>query len=199
MEAIYILSDPDSVVVNKYKVGITSRNKLKLLRDYRRSRPEVILYLFEMCENSKQIESEVLSHFEKFRILHQSGKMSEWIQIELNNLMEFVEEKIKINKSINFKIKEEPDVYRVSEFIKNQCYLTVGVSESCRVLYNDYLQFPNGQKLRFLNFCKILTKELSEYYKCPKNDLKYKSNKVIYYKGIQLRTNAKQGWQCIIL
>lgn len=196
MEAIYILSDPDSVAVNKYKIGITTRNKSKLLRDYRRSRPEVILYLFEMCENSKQIESEVLSHFEKLRISHQSGKMSEWIQIDLQTLKNYIEEKIKNIKTIEFKFKEEPEVYTVSNFIINQCTLVTGVSESCRELYNEYLKYPNLQKLKFLNFCKILTKILADRSGLPKKDIKYKSNKVIYYKGIQIRRD--QSW-CIIL
>ena len=213
MEAIYVLSDPDSTIVSKYKVGITTRNKNKLIQDYRRSRPEVVLYLFEKCENSRKIESIVLSKFEEHRILHQSGKPSEWVKVELNVLLKFIRAQLKgpfsakggertneerINTQLVLRDKQTPEVYSIPDFIRDGCALTRGTSESCRVLYDEYLKIPQGEKLKFLNFCKQLTKYLAEYYKIPKKDLKYKSNKIIYYRGIQLARN-QVGWGCNIM
>ena len=211
MEALYILSDPDSIKAGKYKVGITKRNKNNLLRDYRRSRPEVNLFFFEKCENSKIVESMILEQFSSHRVLHESGRPSEWIHVSLPELLQCAEEKMgnqRILESsiIDTKIKLptgplEPQV-TIDDFLNACCVMKWENSESCTILYNHYLKMPGVNKLNFLNFCKQLTKKLLEYHKCPKTRLKYKQNKMTYYRGIQLKINIimNNGWSsCIIL
>src|SRR5665647_122311 len=98
--SIYVLSDPDSSKVNKYKIGITTRNRVKLLRDYRRSRPEVELYLFEKCDNSRLIEESILKQFEKNRISHESGNPSEWLIVDLQVLLKAVRFELENNTTV---------------------------------------------------------------------------------------------------
>lgn len=185
MEAIYVLSDPDSIVRNKYKIGITRRTKELLLRDYRRSRPEVQLYLFEECFNSKEIETLVLNKLEKYRIKHESGNLSEWVQIELPTIISIIRTLLKDNK-VNHKLVEAEPEYSIANFIRDRCNLTRGTSTSCQGLYIEYTS--HGGTLTKMNFCKSVLKEIVTYYKTSKENIKFKKDKLTYYKDIQLKT-----------
>lgn len=196
MQAIYVLSDPDSVKQGKYKIGITKRKKELLLNDYRRSRPEVILYLFENCENSKELETFILKKFEKYRIKHQSGKLSEWVKVDVYKITKEIHLKL-TEQSIKQIITNEVIVtISISDYIKNKCNLSWGYSESCKSLYDEYIQ--EGGTMNKMNFCKVLLYELSAYYKCNKDAIRYKVNKLTYYKGIQLKTN-QASYTCFII
>lgn len=198
MESIYVLSDPDSVVSSKYKVGITTRNSKYLLRDYRRSRPEVKLYLFETCCNSREIETKILEEFNQYRVPHASGKLSEWIQIDLKVLINYIEPLLYKDKNVVsanvVSIKESVKIVNTSlvDFIKNDCTLSWYSGESCKSLYDTYLSTmpENTQKLKFLNFCKQLLTNISLYHKVDKNQIKYVENGTTYYRGIYLKKNG---------
>jgi hypothetical protein len=194
MEAIYVLSDPDTAKLNKYKIGITTRNKEKLLRDYRRSRPEVELYLFEQCSNSKLIEEAILTEFYLNRINHESGKPSEWLIVDLNLLLKSVKFHVNRNKpglqSNQLITTNDTVLYKVDEFVHEKCQLYITCSESCQNLYQNYAGSNNKNKLTYLSFCRALTQFLSTHYNKDKKDLKYKYNKLIYYRGISLNTGV---------
>jgi len=197
MEAIYVLSDPDHGFNSKYKVGITTRKKTKLLRDYRRSMPEVIMYLFEQCNNNREFEKEILTHFENCRIKHESGNLSEWVQIDLQVLLKYIRQKLPSYQNFVEDDESKLPLYEIKSFIKDKCYLIVGASDACKNLYDEYLQSaPEKSKMKYMVFCRMLTKELELYYKIPKKDLKYKHGSLIYYKGIMLIKNYKY---CVIL
>lgn len=203
MEHIYVLSDPDSELAQKYKIGITKRNKQYLLRDYRRSRPEVRLHYFRVVENSKHIEDLILSKYESVRVKHESGKLSEWINVDLEDLLKSINSIIVKEESSITSDESTDETLSIDSFITEGCTLfpeninlkgminEVLPSESCKDLYNEYLYTNKDnhvgmKKMRYLNFCKELSKYLANYYKIPKKDLKYRKNKLVYYRYIQI-------------
>lgn len=187
MKYIYVLSDPDSINFGKYKLGITSRSEEYLLRDYRRSRPEVKLFLFESTPNNSIIESMILKKFEKYRIPHESGTLSEWIKIDVNILIKEV--KLHIQSHNEYK-----EYYTIKDFIKKDCVLGSYLSISCKDLYNYYLNNPvNKRKYGKYTFSKQIIRELNQYYKGTQ--IKYKSKGITYYKGINIKTD----WSCVII
>jgi len=184
-ESIYVLSDPDASKLNKYKVGITTRNKSKLLRDYRRSRPEVELYLFEKCEKSKLIEESILKQFKDNRISHESGNPSEWLIVDLQILLKAV--KSELSRSYTKLEIVKMDTYKIEDFIRDNCTLKFTTSESCQNLYQIYITVHlELNKLNYLNFCRSVTQFLVKHYGKESKDLKYKYNKLIYYRGISI-------------
>ena len=193
MEAIYVLSDPDSIRQNKYKVGITKRQKEYLLRDYRRSRPEVVLYLFENCENSKKIESFILQKFEKQRIPHESGTLSEWMILDVKILISEIKKILKSENRDRSQV-ETVEEFTVNNFISTNCNYSWYSSESCADLYNEYCN--SGGQLNKMNFCRSLLAEITDYYKCDKSKVRIKKGKLTHYKGIQLKKNVSG---CIII
>jgi hypothetical protein len=212
MEAIYVLSDPDSVKQGKYKIGITTRKKELLLRDYTRSRPEVELYLFENCKNSRELEKIILDKFKNYRIKHKtSERFSEWVKLDLNIIIKEIIYQLKDNKFFNNSlICENDDILKDKKdqvvfdkipnleliFMNNSCNLYWNYSESCKDLYDEY--FKQGGKFTKINFCKYILNQLTIYYKCEKDSIRYKINKLTYYKGIQLKKNQK-NYTCIII
>lgn len=209
MEAIYVLSDPDAVKAGKYKVGITTRNQKYLLRDYRRSRPEVELHFFAICENSRTIEAQILEHFQEHRVPHETGKPSEWLHIDLKILLSYIHEKVPVitqdkGKEKIIQVSQAPLGYPVSEFINNECALSWNYYESCQTLYNEYLlKVPKGaQKLKFLNFCNNMLKVVSTHHQVHTDQIKNKQQKHMYYRGIVLKKNEslmKSSPWCVIL
>jgi len=214
MEAIYVLSDPDSVKQGKYKIGITTREKELLLRDYTRSRPEVELYLFENLPaeqgSARKLETIVLSKFQKYRIKHKtSERFSEWVQLDVNIItteilyqLELIKRKHFINNSLNIEdfimVPDKELQYKLKEvnFVDTYCNLYWNYSESCKDLYDEYNN--QGGKMIKISFCKYILNEISKYYKCDKDSIRYKIGQLTYYKGIQLKKNVK-NYTCIIL
>jgi hypothetical protein len=197
-EFIYILSDPDSVLRNKFKVGITKRNKDLLLRDYRRSRPEVELYLFEACTNAKEIESNILNKFEKFRIKHESGKLSEWINYDLEKIIKYAREVLEGYQPIVIQ-----NDYTIQQFLLNRCkycnyyLLPEDYHESCKDLYDDYVS--QGGSLSKSAFCRQLMQELVNYYRRDSNKLKLKVKGLVHYRGVRLLSNVPVNGGCVII
>ena len=205
MEYVYILSDPDSIKNSKYKIGITKRNQEYLLRDYRRSRPEVKLFLFEPCTNNKLIETEILEKFQDKRINHESGKPSEWLKIDVKLLIKEVK-KLLINNNQNNQNNNNQNnnnnnnnnVYSIGNFIRDCCTLNKDNSESCQDLYNKYIQ-TNALNIHMSKniFYKSIVEYIAEYYRITKKDVKIKKNGITYYKGIKI--NNVYNYSCIIL
>jgi len=188
MNNIYVLSDPDSSRSDKYKIGITSRTKSKLKNDYRRSRPEVKIYLFESCKNNKLIESNILNKFNDKRIKHESNQLSEWLNIDLNTLLTEVRKELQLQSSQIIPVKKEVSShYKVEDFIQEYCVLNVNHSTSCRVLYDKYILVNNQNKLNYLNFCRSLSNKLMEHHGFNKQQNKYKLNGLIFYRGISIK------------
>ena len=203
MTAVYVLSDPDSVKAGKYKLGITSRTKEYLLRDYRRSRPEVILFFFENCVNARLIEDTLLNRFKEYRIPHESGKLSEWIIINVKSLINSINDEIKklektegkeitLNKEGGLKTEK----YKPSDFIKEYCVFSRYSSCSCNDLYLKYQNIKTDKdKYNKGNFCKQVLYEIKQNYNWEIKDIKFKNANYIYYNGIKLRSDGS----CIIL
>lgn len=210
-ESIYVLSDPDAIKQGKYKIGITKRTQYYLLRDYRRSRPEVKLFYFENClpGTSKLIETEVLTHFNDKRILHESETPSEWIIANVDDIIQKINSVMNLVSKVNLlcdvelndlksknvnssKEKDNDGVNTVIDFINKYCDYQIDGFESCKDLYSRY-ESINPEHLSKVKFCSILLQQLSEHYKKEKDELKFKKNNLIHYKGIQFKATASNS------
>jgi len=204
-EYIYVLSDPDSIKNKKYKIGITKRKKQHLLRDYRRGRPEVKLFLFQECNNSKVIETLILEKFDNLRINHESGAKSEWLRIDLNVLLDEIRKLTEVKEVTEMKEVKinnlSTDEYTVKKFIAECCTLSLYDSESCQDLYNAYIRA--GINLKHCNkilFYVCIIDEITKYHGISKDLIRYKKNKLTYYKGIKIGITSYSSYSyCTIL
>lgn len=89
---IYILSYPEKMKNDEYKVGYWNNTKKALESRYKTYlvRPE-ILY-FKKVANYKFIENKILSKFDSKRLLFKNGKKSEWINVKFEKLKYYTKE-----------------------------------------------------------------------------------------------------------
>jgi hypothetical protein len=182
---IYIVSDSDSESYSKYKIGITKRDEKSLLRDYKRSRPEIKCHLFLTdVKMYKLVEKHILEYFNEFRIPTEVGGLSEWICVDLDRLIEVVHEEIEdIDEDIcDFVMVDglpEPGEIEESviKFAKSACKISKKyiVPIGTDTLYESYrtLSTPLGAiTSNKLVFCKYLINYISTELKIPKHDIK---------------------------
>jgi hypothetical protein len=90
--SLYILSDPIHEKVGQFKVGVHSGNTSKLLKRYRTAIPEVNIKLFVSMApgKAKEIEDKIKIKFSPNRVVGSGGNKSEYYQISLKILYEFI-------------------------------------------------------------------------------------------------------------
>lgn len=198
---IYIVSDPDSAIRDKYKVGITTREKSKLINDYRRSRPEIQCFFFKKISNPKLVETKVLEYFDDKRILHESGKKSEWIRCDIETIVKIIDRHINLrtpehtgNQKIN-NIKQMVILF----FINN--YNITGNSKdriAATEIYSKYDKLSSTIKINYQVFCKYILGYISQMTNRSKKNCKIKIKGKIYYTQISEKLVVSKGW-CAIL
>lgn len=90
--ACYVITNYILKQHNLYKFGITTQNSLKLRSTYQRYiiKPEVML--FYETKDFVRDEKFILNHFSQNRLLHCSGRKSEWLEIDYSKLKTFLDE-----------------------------------------------------------------------------------------------------------
>lgn len=90
--ALYIISAPDYEIVGKFKVGIHSGEIAKLITRYITSHPDLSIKLFIMLPDGKarEIENKIKSQFAEHSVSNINGNSSEWFQIPLETLQNFI-------------------------------------------------------------------------------------------------------------
>jgi len=105
MSNLYIITDPDKIQVNLYKIGSWSGTFKDLLRRYVTYFPQVIVVLFYPIENARYIENQVKNRFIEDRQINIFGRRSEWIKGNINDIVSFISficeklNEIKINRA----------------------------------------------------------------------------------------------------
>ena len=98
---VYILTDPIYASHNRYKIGITSRQREQLTRDYLRYIPEVDIRLFLPCPQAHRVEKDVKRLLRDFVIVNRNGNASEWISYNLADLIRLVKKQIKAYRPLS--------------------------------------------------------------------------------------------------
>ena len=86
MESVYIVSTLKIAKDDEYKLGMHSGTQKKLLSRYGTPLIDPIIYFFRPVNDFKKIEALALKKFNKYRIINDSGKKTEWIKLNLNTL-----------------------------------------------------------------------------------------------------------------
>jgi hypothetical protein len=94
MTHLYILTDPDKIRVNLYKIGIHTGTADDLIGRYQTYLPIVKIILFEAVPNARDIETAVKNKFADQRQQNNNERLSEWYECNIRDIMSFVIGKI---------------------------------------------------------------------------------------------------------
>ena len=104
--SIYVITDPIKENENLFKVGRTTKSKKGILTVYTRylGNPKIIFYKeVPVAHDYKDVERDILKHFEKRRIKNNNGNKSEWIKMPIKTLLPYIE-------NLFYEMEEETDV-----------------------------------------------------------------------------------------
>src|SRR5579871_6169803 len=90
---IYIVSNSDFSEKNKYKIGKHTGSETKLISGYKTSLIDPKIYLFIQCKNNEQAEQakvEIKMILKDKFIRNDNGRLSEWVILELQQLIDIV-------------------------------------------------------------------------------------------------------------
>lgn len=90
MTYLYILTDPEKIKDNQYKVGFTTCDTKGITQQYRRQLPCVKLLFHERFENAKELENMVKTKFKSSRISNSNNNLSEWFRHDINEIISFI-------------------------------------------------------------------------------------------------------------
>lgn len=90
MAYLYVLTDPDKIRVNTFKVGYHSGDYKQLIKRYSTSLPLVRVLFFQWFDNAKRLEADIKKTFEHTRQLNPNGNRSEWYECELHIIMAYI-------------------------------------------------------------------------------------------------------------
>lgn len=136
----YILSTPENVKIDKYKIGIcnkkidinktlkinwvNARNNLKTR--YRTPLEFPKIFYFKLVPNNRFIEKEMLLKFDKQRTIFDTDNKSEWIKEEFLILKEYAKEIIKKYGYCNNNKNEHHEIYKklkICEYVKEHSFI----------------------------------------------------------------------------
>ena len=127
MQNIYIISCPDRIKINEYKVGRHSGSIKKLIQRYRTYLANPVVLLFWYVGEAKYVEKKILKKTKNKRILNDVHK-SEWIKIKINKLYKTIIEIMSDHVS-NFVIDEQNKQHKkTSVESQNLHFIYYGIS-----------------------------------------------------------------------
>ena len=91
-EAIYVISTLSKSKKNKYKAGRHTGTPKKLLSRYQTSLINPILFYFKPVDDGTKIENILKAKLKNYRIKNNDGKYTEWILMELKNIITTIED-----------------------------------------------------------------------------------------------------------
>lgn len=189
---IYVITDPISANLSIYKVGITTRSKGELLRDYKRSRPEIHAELFlENVYNYKVIERRVLNNFHEKRVATQSGRKSEWIKCNLQEILDYISH-LTSGDLIIEEFYYVPGILSdegLLSYIRKFYIIDLSIFTVINIddIYTHYLSNNISKDIYSKQqFCKNIIKYISTYLNISKDEVKMKSQ-IVSYKYIKLK------------
>lgn len=144
MTSIYILSTREEAEKDKYKVGKHTGTQSKLLSRYGTPLINPIIYYFREVNNAKVIEDIFKKRFKEHRIVNENDSTTEWVNLELNLIINAIDEIIKENPAeIKF------DIQSTNKKI-NKCNLRIdklidSSDDNISIWDNRYLLYYNEQ------------------------------------------------------
>lgn len=87
MNAFYIVSTKKRAQKDKYKIGIHTGSKTLLMSRYATYLIKPIVYYFIYMNDNYYVEKTLLEKFDKYRITNIFGNQTEWINLELNDII----------------------------------------------------------------------------------------------------------------
>lgn len=99
---IYILSTPDYIKINRFKIGKHTGYKEKLIDRYKTALPDVNIIYFKETIHTMEVEKIIKMIFYKHRVkMGLNDTKSEWIIFDIKKLIEIIEYQINIITLIN--------------------------------------------------------------------------------------------------
>jgi hypothetical protein len=77
--AIYIVSSPDMIALQKYKIGMHTGSQQKLLQRYGTALINPMIIYFRKVDNPREIEKRILETLDSRRIVNENGHKTEWV------------------------------------------------------------------------------------------------------------------------
>jgi hypothetical protein len=88
---IYVLH-PNDLREDFYKIGKTIMTEEKLLRCYSRGLPDAEILEFYPSLNHTKDERNLLNKLKQYRYINKNGNLTEWLNIDFDELKEFLDE-----------------------------------------------------------------------------------------------------------
>lgn len=99
-EHVYIISDPDHEIRDKYKIGFHGKRQKELYTRYRTEIPELMIFFYH--PGHRNTEQEILSSLQLHRIPNFTNNLSEWVTMPLKQLINLV---MNVVNNYNIEIK----------------------------------------------------------------------------------------------
>lgn len=115
MSYLYVVSNPEHIQVNKYKIGIHTGSLDDFLKRYITYLPEVQILLFLCITNAKEIETDLKKLFDEERVNNIKGNKSEWIQIPLEAILSVVADYMKNYNNLTDEERKEIELRKVQQ------------------------------------------------------------------------------------
>lgn len=109
---IYIISEPQNLLINKYKIGKHKDKKSVILSRYRTYFTHPQIFLFEECKQYSNAEREILHILRNIRVMNSNNRLSEFVIAPLESFTEII--KIIINK-YNI-IDDKNEILKLNEY-----------------------------------------------------------------------------------
>lgn len=84
---LYIVSTPDQINKNTFKVGIHSGTQRKLISRYHTYFPDILILFYFPSEKADQLEKEVFNKLENNRVCDGDNHHTEWIILPLSDII----------------------------------------------------------------------------------------------------------------
>lgn len=173
LKSIYVISTEDLSKRNEFKFGKHMGSKRKLLSRYETYHFNPIIYYFRSVDDYTLIENKIKSELEKYRIQKKNGKRTEWVKLDLPEIISHIdriindyEESIK-NKLLSVKAKIRNIPYKKNILLSEEENNT---SEIKKLMANIY---------KLENLSDIIIAEL--FYMCYPNKFFYDRDLNIWY------------------
>lgn len=162
LKSIYIISTLEKSQKHEFKMGKHKGSQKKLLSRYRTYLVDPIIFYFRPVINYNFIENKIKSKLKKFRISDEDNNLTEWIKLELFQLISYIDAIITIysgdsaidnindsgdDDNNNNELSSE-NLHPLFEHIK-ESYVKKGIDIDMKFtdFYNNYLEYAKTKNL----------------------------------------------------
>ena len=92
--SIYLISTPEQMDRDEYKVGKYSRSLSQLVSRYATPLIIPLVFCFIKVNNYTVIEQKILEELDEFRMINVNGNKSEWIKLDRNKIINIIQKNV---------------------------------------------------------------------------------------------------------